>query len=380
MGKKFMNRKKLGLSFKYNYKSWSGGVIYVLNIISALKFLNDSDKPEIFLYYCKDSPINDVKVIEYPYIRYILMKDKYTFTERVINYGFKFLFRNSIFLGELPDIVYPDISFVRNGRKVIHWIPDFQERYLPQFFSNKQINDRIIGQNKISQNENALVLFSSADSKNDFVKFYPHYKCNLEVLSFACTLPAFEYIDINFLKDKYNITKPYFIAPNQFWQHKNHIIILEAIKNLKDKNLDFQVIFTGSENDYRNIDYFERLKNTIKEYDIQKWVKFLGFIDRAEQLKLMDEALAIIQPSLFEGWSTVVEDAKALSQFILLSNLNVHIEQIDTNCHFFDPFSSQDLSNKMLDVLVNRPVRVSINYELNKISFANKLLSLLLNS
>ncbi len=40
--------------------------------------------------------------------------------------------------------------------------------------------------------------------------------------------------------------------------------------------------------------------------------RFLGFIDRGEQLQLMKNSIAIVQPSLFEGWSTVVEDTKAM--------------------------------------------------------------------
>ena len=33
-----------------------------------------------------------------------------------------------------------------------------------------------------------------------------------------------------------------------------------------------------------------------------------------DQLRLMKESLGVIQPSLFEGWSTVIEDAKALNK------------------------------------------------------------------
>jgi len=41
----------------------------------------------------------------------------------------------------------------------------------------------------------------------------------------------------------------------------------------------------------------------------------------------MRRAAAILQPSRFEGWSTVVEDAKTLGKPILVSDLSVHREQ-----------------------------------------------------
>ena len=69
----------------------------------------------------------------------------------------------------------------------------------------------------------------------------------------------------------------------------------------------------------------------------------------------MQQAIAIIQPSLFEGWSTVVEDAKAIGQFIVLSSLPIHKEQISTNCLFFEPFDVEDLAEKMQALLKTRP-------------------------
>jgi hypothetical protein len=106
-------------------------------------------------------------------------------------------------------------------------------------------------------------------------------------------------------------------------------------------------------------------------------VKFLGFIDRTEQLKLMDSALAIIQTSLFEGWSTVVEDAKAQSQYIILSNLNVHKEQIRENCRFFDPHSPAELAGIIEETISKTPVRKQIDYHTNIKNFARDFMSVI---
>jgi hypothetical protein len=69
----------------------------------------------------------------------------------------------------------------------------------------------------------------------------------------------------------------------------------------------------------------------------------------------MKHAQAIIQPSLFEGWSTVVEDAKAMNQTIILSDLRVHKEQTDDYEPklFFNPNNENDLVEKMLSLPKN---------------------------
>ena len=65
-----IKRRKVGLTFLSNYKQWAGGVIYILNIIHALKLLEDDQKPELYIYHHADSPIEDIKEIGYPYIKF----------------------------------------------------------------------------------------------------------------------------------------------------------------------------------------------------------------------------------------------------------------------------------------------------------------------
>ena len=58
---------------------------------------------------------------------------------------------------------------------------------------------------------------------------------------------------------------------------------------------------------------------------------------------LMMECSALINPSTFEGWSTTVEEAKAIGVPMVLSRIRVHEEQTN-NAIFFDPQSSDQLA------------------------------------
>ena len=73
----------------------------------------------------------------------------------------------------------------------------------------------------------------------------------------------------------------------------------------------------------------------------------MGVIPREHQLGLMKHSLAVIQPSKFEGWSTVVEDAKSLQKQILLSNIPVHVEQMGDSAYYFEPDSAEQLKTLM---------------------------------
>ena len=84
--------------------------------------------------------------------------------------------------------------------------------------------------------------------------------------------------------------------------------------------------------------------------EIKSRTKVLGFMNRMDQLAIMKNAKFIIQPSLFEGWGTVVEDAKVLDKLILLSDIPVHHEQMNENCILFNPYNPEELADKIVEM------------------------------
>jgi glycosyltransferase involved in cell wall biosynthesis len=61
-------------------------------------------------------------------------------------------------------------------------------------------------------------------------------------------------------------------------------------------------------------------------------------------------AVALIQPSVNEGWSTAVEEAKALGKTLVLSDIPVHLEQCPGNPYFFSSMNAEDLADKIGEV------------------------------
>ncbi len=64
---------------------------------------------------------------------------------------------------------------------------------------------------------------------------------------------------------------------------------------------------------------------------------------------LMRGASAIVQPSLFEGWSTVLEDALAPAKPVIASDFPVHIEQDLAQAIYFRRSDSSDCARAILD-------------------------------
>ncbi len=362
-------RTRIGLIFSYD-ENWIAGAYYILNIIHALKTIEDDLKPHVVVLSEKEENLDIVEAeTQYPYLSFYKfpIRHDYSIYVRGINKMGRILFnKNLIVRKAVPpkiDFLYPaeDDSIQINGLKKVNWIPDFQEEFLPQFFSKDKIQERKKYQKEVVC-KGDYVVFSSENARSHFRKLYPTSKVKQFVLHFAVSHPDFSNQDITSLRTKYKLPENYFFAPNQFWAHKNHKVILNAIKELKTQGEEIVVAFSGKENDFRNINYFKELKHYYETSGLEINVIFLGFIERKEQLCIMQNAIAVIQPSLFEGWSTVVEDAKLLSKHLVLSNLEVHLEQINDNVSFFDPHDAHELSIILKKLHLNHPKAVQNNY------------------
>jgi glycosyltransferase involved in cell wall biosynthesis len=393
-------RLKVGLVF-YNYENWTGGTYYILNLVNALNLLPDDKKVQLIAFTENDTAFQILKNTSYPYlIKSTDIKElnvlHFNLMERTVNKISRTLLGKNIIRKRLSkkilDVIFPvsnEPCFLP-GRDFyygsffdfipkLYWIPDFQEHYLPQFFSEKEIEVRKKFQKAISDKK-AHIVFSSKDAEKDFGNFYPGSTAKRHILNFAVSHPPYADLDGESLKKEFDINGPYFFSPNQFWIHKNQLIILKAIKILKEAGERFVVVFSGNETDSRGHDYIGTLKKYVKENSLEAYVRFVGFIDRKKQLKLMSEAEAIIQPSLFEGWSSVVEDSKAMSQYVVSSHLNVHKEQMQHNYCFFDPHAEADLSKKLKFVL-NTPIsKIKIPYTDHILKFGEDFIHIVKNT
>jgi len=372
-------RKRVGFIFSYN-ENWIAGTYYLLNIICALDTIDDGQKPIVVLL--TDDADNEKLVRDqthYPYIETISFPKKLSLIQRGFNKvarRFGITLFSDVLKNPKIDLLYPNQHPKVQGKnlKKVYWIPDFQEEFLPQFFSKKEIAKRKKYQtNIVSQGD--YVVFSSKDAQSHFHTLYPKAPAKSFVIPFAVTHPDISTLDTVEILKKHKLPKKYFFTPNQFWGHKNHIIILKAIKRAKDEGTEVFVAFSGKDYDYRNQEYVSSLKMYIKEHNLASNVSFLGFLDRKEQLLILKNSIAVVQPSLFEGWSTVVEDAKALEKHILLSDLDVHFEQVNEQVDFFERTNEQALATLLKKYFLLAPKNENkVNYSANIHKFGSKFL------
>jgi len=181
----------------------------------------------------------------------------------------------------------------------------------------------------------------------DVVRFFPMHAGKVSVLPFtSVAAPEWYEGQPAQVAAAYDLPEKFLIFPSQFWRHKNHRLVFEAMLILRKSGLrKVSLVCTGYTHDPRSPRYFGALKDWLAEHGLRSQVHILGFLPRNTQIQLIRRAAAVIQPSLFEGWSSLVEDARMLGKPSYLSDIAVHREQDPPNAVFFDTDSASNLAD-----------------------------------
>ncbi|MDR1163502.1 MAG: glycosyltransferase family 4 protein [Candidatus Accumulibacter sp.] len=335
---------------------WTGRTNYLRNLAKAIASL-PSPRIEILLTGsgragtdALDAPLNSFPVLRLPHLRrfsphWWISK----LTARVSSNG-------GLLASALADHgvslwAYGPPLGRRSRVPALCWISDFQDIYLPEFFTPEERRAKSANNAHTAATAQAIVL-SSADAHADFCRLFPEEAHKARILRFVADIPPESVLPPgDAVLREYDISEPYFHVPNQLWAHKNHRLILDALLRLKKDGLCPLVVSTGLMSDSRDPAFPERLLDAVRAAGFSERFRFLGLVPFAHLAVLMRKSLALINPSRFEGWSTTVEEAKSLGKRILLSSLDVHREQAPPRGLFFDTDDAEGLAERMRAVL-----------------------------
>jgi glycosyltransferase involved in cell wall biosynthesis len=334
--------------FYYFSEDWIGGSYYLESLVRMSDYTNGRVHIKLFYNDNKQGAFELKKKIKHAKVSLVYFPIPNSKIKKLLNLIiFRFIFKNTKFylLGQ------SQINRFISKSKRYYWLGDVQNLILPQFFDKQTLDNRFKYQESLVINDFNIVA-TSVSMKSDFIRILSADESKINVAQFV------SFIDLEKnnvrLVHKVHEVVPYFYVPNQFWAHKNHELLLNAVIHLKKGFLSpFKVIFTGKEYDFRFPGYTEKLKNIVKEKELEKHIEFRGFIKRADQIDLYEGALAIIQPSLYEGWNTTIEDCKALNKIVICSDLLVHREQLGERAQYFGVEDYQKLAVLMKEILFN---------------------------
>jgi glycosyltransferase involved in cell wall biosynthesis len=334
---------------------WAGGLHYLANLLSALHDLPERPVQPVLIVdsHADDATIDRLRpFLSAPPVRlgtrsagaaaarkamtFALQKDPIA-ARAFRDAGIDVVFQNMVWYGS------------RVGVPTVAWIPDFQHRHLPRMFGPYSWLKRELGFQALTRSAD-VVMLSSEDARRDCERYYPAARRRICVVPFAVEFPERVLragsADV---RAKHGLPEKFLFFPGQLYKHKNHLGVVRAVHRLRQEGRPVVVALSGSMKDPRNPGYAPEVLNAIRDLGVERDVRHLGFIAHDEMLQLMREAAGVLNASLFEGWSTTVEEAKALGAPLVLSNLGVHREQAGSSAIFFDPMEPASIAEALAE-------------------------------
>lgn len=332
-------------------KTWTGGANFLLNLLTNVgKYQKGRITPVLFIEEDETevdfSAFENVPGLELVRTPLLNMARRQSSLLQALVIGRDRAVRK-MFDEHHIDLVFESARFFgwRLGIPAVTWIPDMQHRALSHLFPKVSWWKREIGF-RAQLFGNRSVMVSSHDTKQACEHYYASSRGRIGVVHFAIPPgPEVSHTDARKLADHYGLPEKYIFMPNQFWRHKNHGLVLEALAILKQRGQNIVVAASGMQSDPRDPNYFPSLFERIQKMGLTDEFRLLGMIPYPHLAMLMRASIAMLNASLFEGWSTTVEEAKSLGTPLILSDIDVHHEQMGDKAIYFDRTSATALAD-----------------------------------
>ena len=320
-----------------------GGFYYVRNALNALASLPPGERPDVTVFVpgsFEGELLLSAGASDADWLRVVRIPD------RVVSDLSRTDEMQAAVDAAAVDVVFPLLVVppVLFSARTVGWIPDLQHGCLPDLFTAEERGrrDRLFA---FLAAHCDRIACSSEAVRHDFERLVPGGEGKAVLLRFASLFSAAAYAEPpEATLAKLGVSGKYLYLPNQFWVHKNHRVVFEAWRRLRERGRRIPLVCTGWPDDYRAPGHYEGLVKFLATNGLVDDVRLLGFLERADQVQLFRGAAAVLQPSLFEGWSTSIEDAKSFGKRLIVSDIPVHREQVGPEALYFEPHGPDALA------------------------------------
>jgi len=353
-----MRKKIIGFPIGY-FCGWMGGANIAVAFTNAVYLASQYVFEDISPILMMDVSNTDISIPTIGYLR--INKNEINFSGvpkefmALSSYDEIYLYKNLITACKSLNVDVLGPSYHNLGKSFeIPWsayLPDFQHRHFPHFFSKEEINSRNISFGSLISDA-PLIMVNSQTVIEDIKRFYTSNENNSNVKKF----PLMQWhirsdYCVDDTKKEFGVGLDYFIVCSQQWKHKSHDVVIRAFSEfLKQSKKDWELIITGEQADYRHPNLKSQINLIIDQLGLNHRVKYLGLIERRKQLALISGSRALVQASQIEGGpgASGVLEAAGLDVPIIASNIPANLEMSFGRHTFFTVDSVESLANTMI--------------------------------
>jgi glycosyltransferase involved in cell wall biosynthesis len=262
--------------------------------------------------------------------------------------------RNALRKEKIDLFISPDGWICLNTNvKTINVIHDLNFEHYPSFVSPLKRKYYNFFFPRFAEKADRLITVSQF-SKHDIANLY---QINKEKISVVYNAASDDFYAVDDKTKKEIINKltngfPYFVFVGTAHKRKNVERIMQAFDQFREKNADYKFVFAGS-NKYWDKD----IKNTFSKLKYRSDFVFTGYLSTAEMNKVVSSAVALVYPSLFEGFGIPVVEGFAANVPVITSNVSSLPEVAGEAAILVNPLSVLEIADAMGEVANDEQLR-----------------------
>ena len=186
-----------------------------------------------------------------------------------------------------------------------------------------------------------LILCISENTHKDLLKYYPHVEKKVKVTHLA------SYLHENLVTgDPSPIADPYFLYVGSRWFYKNIETLLKAFAKIISVYKEIKLCFVG-------IGFNKQEQKQLDELNLTDAIVLHNCISDRALAQLYHNSIALVYPSLYEGFGLPPLEAMSCGTVAIASNVSSIPEVVGDAALLFEPTLVDELADLMLFLLDN---------------------------
>jgi glycosyltransferase involved in cell wall biosynthesis len=248
---------------------------------------------------------------------------------------------------------YPTPICFETGMPYVTAVHDLQHRLQPEF-PEVSANGEWESREYLFRNacrHATLIVAESEVGKEDVLNFYGPCGVTEDKIKVLPYLPA-TYLarkvsetERQRVRTTYHLPDRYLFYPAQFWPHKNHARIVQALGLLKTEyHIDVSIVFCGSHSGYIRENTYNAVMSLRSGVGMENEISDLGYVPDEDMSALYAGAVALVMPTFFGPTNIPVLEAWAFDCPVLTSDIRGIREQVADAAVLVDPRSVEAIA------------------------------------
>ena len=248
----------------------------------------------------------------------------------------------------------PNTLSFEAGIPYVMAIHDLQHRLQPEF-PEVSANGEWERREYLFRNgiRHATLLLADSDvGKEDILSFYGSYGVTADRVKVLPFLPSC-YLAVDNVEGerqrvgaRYRLPEEYLFYPAQFWPHKNHGRIIEALALLKQEHrVKIPIVLSGSHAGEIPRRTFREVMLLSHQLGIEDQIHYLGYVLEEDMSGLYAGAVALVMPTFFGPTNIPVLEAWAFGCPVITSDIRGIRQQSDDAALLVDPRSAEAIAD-----------------------------------